>query len=104
MKKPATFEEAFQILDRAIVDIDEPRLRPLIDGEIRTLKVNVRNEIVDRAQAQKELIALGIGHAEDVFHHVERSVRQDPLLYIGGAAIVAGALGFLISKRAEVYA
>jgi hypothetical protein len=80
MKKPASFTEAFEILDRAIDDIDEPRLRSLIDDEIR----------------------LGRRRAGDAFERIERSVKEHPLLYIGGAAATAAAIGFLISRRAEV--
>lgn len=95
MKKPVSFTEAFEILDRAIDDIDEPRLRSLIDCEIRRGEERF-------VQAVQDLGARGRGHIEETFDRVERSVREHPLLYIGGAAAAALAIGFLISRRAEV--
>ena len=98
MKKPATFEDAYRILDQACTDLREPKIRPLIDETVRSLKANARTEIVDRVQAQTEFIALGFGHAEDVLHQVGESVKQDPLLYIGAAVLTAGAISLVVSK------
>ncbi len=97
MKKPTSFDEAFEMLDRAIHDISEPPLKPLI-------KTTVDSDIAQFHRAKNEMIALGIGHVEDISRQVVEGARRDPLLYIGAAALVAGVAGFLISsKRAEAH-
>jgi hypothetical protein len=94
MKKPTSFDEAFQMLDAAIHDINEPPLKPLV-------KTTVELDIAEFQGAQKQMIALGRAHVEEVAQHVVTSAKQDPLLFIGAAALIAGVVGFAISKRAE---
>ncbi len=113
MSKPTTFDDAFKILDQAITDQQTPALRDLINDELQILKTIIRAQAQDsineigRGRDEftgllQELSSRGIGHAGDVAAKVDRHVRQNPLLYIGGAAAVALALGFFVSRpRAE---
>jgi ElaB/YqjD/DUF883 family membrane-anchored ribosome-binding protein len=101
MNKPTSFDEAFQILDRAINDISEPNLRPLVDGEIRHIKSDVRDNVHDRAVAVRQLAETGWEHVGELAEQVDVDVRRNPLLYIGGAAAAALLIGIIVAPRAR---
>jgi ElaB/YqjD/DUF883 family membrane-anchored ribosome-binding protein len=110
MKKPTSFEEAYRMLDQAIIELDEPRLKPLVLDEYNHIRNDVRENLTERAhQIQREgkqlalvaqdLTVLGWGHVEELAAKVDEDVRQNPLLYIGGAAAAALAIGIILSPR-----
>jgi len=104
MKQATTFNEAYLLLERAIQDQAAPRLRTLIDDEIQTFKTLILSEVDERKFELQKFGELGAAHVEELAHRIDAEVRQNPMLYVGGAAAAALALGLLLSRRQEVYA
>lgn len=78
--RPLTFEDAYRQLDDAM-PIEAPKLADLA------------------AVQADELRALALGHAQDVLDDVDRTMRDNPALFIGAATGFALALGVLLSRR-----
>jgi ElaB/YqjD/DUF883 family membrane-anchored ribosome-binding protein len=109
MTKLATFDEAFKILDQAIADQQTPSLGSLVTEEIVFLKAAARSEASEvalelgRGQNElngliRDLTSLSSEHVTELVDRVDAHVRENPLLYIAGAAAGAIALGLLFSQ------
>lgn len=111
-KSLSSFKDAYDRLDEAAQDLKTPALTDLVSQEIESLKQTVTQELrgtqeqavsgaAELAVFAKDLGRLGLGHAEEVAESVGRSMKERPLLYAGGFALGALALGVLYSRRAQ---
>ena len=112
MNQAASFDDAFQILDRAMTAQPTPELGTLARSEYQFFKEVFIQEtnasLAELSRGRNELMLLAremstmgadqsVAFATEAAKKLEEQLRESPALVIGGIAMAAFALGILAS-------
>lgn len=98
--RPNTFEDAYRILDEALIAEPTPLLGPLIQNEVQCFKTQFKASMADESKQVgvivNDLASLGIEHASQIAKSIDKDIRENPELYLGVIALGALAVGVLM--------
>lgn len=101
------FEEALALLNDAAKD-KKDELQGLITDKYSHLKEALHDAALSNQEALKRLrkqaeraVKYGTEQAKDVAEDIDEKVRQNPWAYIGGAAVGALLLGFILGASSR---
>lgn len=102
-ERPATFQDALQILDTALSKQSLPNLSPLISDEVLAAKVAVGTSVnsgIDSGVEQvMEFATSALAQAESLgldLEAIQKQAKENPWPFIAGAALGGLALGALL--------
>lgn len=97
--RPNTFDDAYRILDEALLAEPTPLLGPLIENEVQQFKSQFKTLMADESRQAgvvvNDLASLGIEHASQIAKSIDKDIRENPALYLGVVALGALAVGVL---------
>ena len=91
-------KEALQVLENAAAsDVDD--IKQIFSSEYKHLRkamaTHAPHALWDKVKEAKDYTAdYTVGKAKDI----DKSVHESPWFYIGGAAILAGLIGFIVGR------
>ena len=100
-EKAQSISHALAILNDAAQDSSD-EIRKMVNKDFRRIKETFSNltpEIKGALREVRNASSESLTHLKDASHQIDHSAHENPWIFVGTAAAVAGVMGFVLGRK-----